>query len=336
MDSKYFTTNKKGEIFELKAKLSNEKRKGPGKKVIAAMTVGEDVSSLFPDRAKCVQTEDLELKKLVYLYWMNHANNQPDMAIMAVNSFAKDCDYPNPRILALAVSTMECIQVDKMTEYLPETLPKCLKDEDPMFGKQQQSAWQNYMISMPKWWKIDSNPMVVANAVAVLSEISDSHLNSNLLDLNPQNVNKLLTSLNESDYYNMLLKKLALPCHLSLCCLGSQRCTNIAQVLAELKECVTEVDADCWAIGQCTIDTGRTCNRNRTTVVYSVRQLWTRLVSSFTIKVEQSTECHVSTLLDLIQTKVNYVVQEVTVVIRDISTSTPTSVKASWPLCMRT
>lgn len=49
-DSKYFTTNKKGEIFELKAELNNEKkekRKEAVKKVIAAMTVGKDVSSLF-------------------------------------------------------------------------------------------------------------------------------------------------------------------------------------------------------------------------------------------------------------------------------------------------
>ncbi|XP_057357186.1 AP-2 complex subunit beta-like isoform X1 [Manis pentadactyla] len=91
-DSKYFTTNKKGEIFELKAELNNEKkekRKEAVKKVIAAMTVGKDVSSLFPDVVNCMQTDNLELKKLVYLYLMNYAKSQPDMAIMAVNSFVK-------------------------------------------------------------------------------------------------------------------------------------------------------------------------------------------------------------------------------------------------------
>lgn len=38
---------------------------------------------------------------------------------------------------------------------------------------------------------------MVANAVAALSEIAESHPNSNLLDLNPQTINKLLTALNE-------------------------------------------------------------------------------------------------------------------------------------------
>ena len=31
-----------------------------------------------------------ELKKLVYLYLMNYAKSQPDMAIMAVNTFVKE------------------------------------------------------------------------------------------------------------------------------------------------------------------------------------------------------------------------------------------------------
>ena len=66
---------------------------------------------------------------------------------------------------------------------------------------------------------------------------------------------------------------------------------NVAQVLAELKECATEAGVDC------------------------VRKA-VRAIAQCGIKVEQSAECRVRTLLDLIQTKVNYVVQEA-FVIRD-------------------
>jgi hypothetical protein len=55
------------------------------------MTVGKDVSMLFPDVVNCMQTDDLELKKLVYLYLINYAKTQPDLAIMAVNTFVKVC-----------------------------------------------------------------------------------------------------------------------------------------------------------------------------------------------------------------------------------------------------
>ena len=54
------------------------------------MTVGKDVSMLFPDVINCIQTENLELKKLVYLYLINYSKSQPDLAIMAVNTFVKD------------------------------------------------------------------------------------------------------------------------------------------------------------------------------------------------------------------------------------------------------
>ena len=47
----------------------------------------------------------------------------------------QDCEDSNPLIRALAVRTMGCIRVDKITEYLCEPLRKCLKDEDPYVRK---------------------------------------------------------------------------------------------------------------------------------------------------------------------------------------------------------
>lgn len=81
-----------GENYELKSELNSEyrhHRKDAVKKVIANMTVGKDVSGLFPDVLKNMQTEDLELKKLVYLYLMNYAKTQPELVILAVNTFVK-------------------------------------------------------------------------------------------------------------------------------------------------------------------------------------------------------------------------------------------------------
>lgn len=81
-----------GEIHELREELNNpkmEKKKEAVKKVIAAMTVGKDVSMLFTDVVNCIQTTNIELKKLVYLYLINYAKSQPDLAILAVNTFVK-------------------------------------------------------------------------------------------------------------------------------------------------------------------------------------------------------------------------------------------------------
>ncbi|XP_037512931.1 AP-1 complex subunit beta-1 [Rhipicephalus sanguineus] len=416
-DAKYFTTTKKGEIFELKSELNSdkkEKKREAVKKVIASMTVGKDVSALFPDVVNCMQTDNLELKKLVYLYLMNYAKSQPDMAIMAVNTFVKDCEDGNPLIRALAVRTMGCIRVDKITEYLCEPLRKCLKDEDPYVRKTAAVCVAKlHDINAPlvedqgfldqlRDLLSDSNPMVVANAVAALSEMNEASSSGQpLSEMSGPTINKLLTALNEctewgqvfildslsnyspkdereaqsicervtprlahanaavvlsavkvlmkfmemmssdSDFVTTLTKKLAPPLVTLLSSepevqyvalrninlivqkrpdilkhemkvffvkyndpiyvklekldimirLASQ--ANIAQVLAELKEYATEVDVD------------------------FVRKA-VRAIGRCAIKVEQSAERCVSTLLDLIQTKVNYVVQEAIVVIKDI------------------
>ena len=57
------------------------------KKVIALMTVGQDVSKLFIDIINCMQQGDIEMKKLVYLYLINYADEKPDLALLAVQSF---------------------------------------------------------------------------------------------------------------------------------------------------------------------------------------------------------------------------------------------------------
>lgn len=67
---------KRSEINELKKELASNKineRIEAIRKVIAAMTVGKDVSDLFFPVLKCVETDNLQLKKLVYLYIINYA-----------------------------------------------------------------------------------------------------------------------------------------------------------------------------------------------------------------------------------------------------------------------
>jgi vesicle coat complex subunit len=193
--------------------LQSEKRdrkKEAVKKVIASMTVGKDVSALFPDVVNCMQTDNLELKKLVYLYLMNYAKSQPDLAILAVNTFVKDCEDPNPLIRALAVRTMGCIRVDKITEYLCEPLRKCLKDDDPYVRKtaavcvaklhdiNSSLVEDQGFLDLLRDLLSDSNPMVVANAVASLTEISDTSPTAAVqFELTSAIVNKLLTALNE-------------------------------------------------------------------------------------------------------------------------------------------
>jgi len=211
-DAKYFQTSKNREIHELRAELNSldkTKVKEAVKKVIAAMTVGKDVSSLFTDVVKSMQTDNIELKKLVYLYIINYARSQPDKAILVVNTFQKDAtEDRSPLVRALAIRTMGCIRVDRIIEYLCEPLSKGLKDKDPYVRKTaavcvaklydinpELVEEQGFLESLRNLIS-DPNPMVVANAVAALAEIAEASPRD-VFSINAQMLSKLLAALNE-------------------------------------------------------------------------------------------------------------------------------------------
>jgi len=211
-----FTASKKGENYELRAGLNSQyadQRKDSIKRVIANMTVGKDVSGLFPDVLKNMQSDDLEQKKLVYLYLMNYAKSHPDLVILAVNTFVKDTEDPNPLIRALSIRTMGCLRAEKILDYVCDPLRKCLQDDNPyvrktaaigvakLYDLKPTLAMENGFVGQLKEMVADSNPMVVANAVTALTEIHESAIandpSEGVFILDSTVIQKLLVALGE-------------------------------------------------------------------------------------------------------------------------------------------
>nr|ODO02190.1 clathrin binding protein [Cryptococcus depauperatus CBS 7855] len=177
------------ENWELRQQLNSEyrdKRADAIKRVIANHTIGKDCSGLFPDVVKNMQTDDLEQKKLVYLYLMNYAKTQPELVILAVNTF--DTADPNPLVRALAIRTMSVLRAEKILDYLANPLSRCLKDESPyvrktaalcvakVFDLKSELCVEYGFIETLRDMIGDGNPMVVANAVAALGDIHEASL----------------------------------------------------------------------------------------------------------------------------------------------------------------
>ena len=117
--SQYFSSsNKRGELNELHEELNNpkfERKKEALKKVIAHMTIGKDVSPLFQSVIKCLEVNDLEIIKLVYLYIINYSRNKPDDAIMVVERFRKVTKSPFLK---------RCSRLFLKTKHFPHRSPK--------------------------------------------------------------------------------------------------------------------------------------------------------------------------------------------------------------------
>lgn len=180
------------------------------------MTRGKDVSMLFTDIAKNMETNNLELKKLVYLYIINYAKILPDLAIMAINSFRKDArDRTNPFLRSLAIRTMGCIRVKQITEYLIDPLKESLKDEDSYVRKTAAICIAKLYEVFPElieeqgFLKLldnllnDGNAMVVANTVCALLMVSEMK-GQNILILNAYTVQKILTAMNDCNEWGVI------------------------------------------------------------------------------------------------------------------------------------
>ncbi|KAM5388848.1 hypothetical protein ACJA88_000712 [Fusarium oxysporum] len=153
--------------------------------------------------------ETFELRAGLVSQYANYAKSHPDLCILAVNTFVQDSEDPNPLIRALAIRTMGCIRVDKMVDYMEEPLRKTLRDESPyvrktaaicvakLFDLNPQMCIENGFLEALQELIGDPNPMVVANSVTALSEITETAPETRALIVTPVTLKKLLMALNE-------------------------------------------------------------------------------------------------------------------------------------------
>lgn len=233
MDGKLFTRSK---ISELRAELQGDrkdagfkKRKLVLKKVVravpcsavvreltprqvASMTMGQDMSPLFGDVVACLSIQVLEIKKMVYLYLINYARLKPELVHAALHGFLADADDRNALIRALALRTMAYIPVPQILHALVEPLRHALKDNDPyvrktaaicvakLYTHDRKLVESHGFINALRDLLADSNPTVVANAVAALTEISERSDNIHLR-LNTTVASRLVTAMGECSEY---------------------------------------------------------------------------------------------------------------------------------------
>jgi AP-4 complex subunit beta-1 len=100
----------------------NDSKKGREviKKVISYMTLGMDASPVFSEMCRASFTNDEVMKKMIYFYLTTYAEDNPDLAIMAVNTFKKDCKHSSPKIRGLALRSLCSF---RSADYLNNALP---------------------------------------------------------------------------------------------------------------------------------------------------------------------------------------------------------------------
>jgi AP-3 complex subunit beta len=169
---------------EIKKKLDSdadrEKMEGM-KRIMALMSRGQDVTGLFPYVVKCVASQNLDVKKLVYIYLVHFSEIEADAALLAFNILKKDLDGPNPLIRAHALRTLSSLRVRVIIPLVVIQIKKSAKDSSPYVRKTAANSIAK-IVSMDPDQKEpllevleqllgDSSTVVIGSAVAVFNEI---------------------------------------------------------------------------------------------------------------------------------------------------------------------
>ncbi|KAJ1481640.1 armadillo-type protein, partial [Baffinella frigidus] len=209
-----FVDHKKGEIPELKAALRDpavaknpKQQRATMEKVVGYMTLGIDMSPLFSEMIMATATKDLVLKKMCYLYLSNYAEQQPELALLVINTLQKDASDEDPMVRGLALRCICTLCVNNILEYIIEPVAKGLRDASPYVRKtavmcvlrlrdlSPETVVERRLVPQIVNLIDDRDPQVVANSMYALQELQGT-AGLNML-LQRGTVTKLLKRLRE-------------------------------------------------------------------------------------------------------------------------------------------
>ncbi|EFA80508.1 adaptor-related protein complex 4 [Heterostelium album PN500] len=194
-NNNYFSDLKKGEIAELRYLLKNASNERDGEKIrsslqriIYYMTMGIDVSPLFPDIIMVVNTTDLIIKKLVYLYICHYAvhGDNDSLLLLVINTLCLDFQDSNPMVRGLALRSLCSFDSQTTFEYSFKCVMKSLGDPSAYVRKtgliglaklyhvtpeDQRDSTFGDLIPKVYGMIMDQDPQVIVNTLYTLDEI---------------------------------------------------------------------------------------------------------------------------------------------------------------------
>jgi len=90
------------------------------------------------------------VKKLVYIYLLQHAETEPDTTLLAINTIQKTLSASDPHLRALALRVMSGIRVSVISQIVSLGIKRGCADMSPFVRKAAALA-------IPKCWRLDPN-----------------------------------------------------------------------------------------------------------------------------------------------------------------------------------
>ncbi|KAF2803060.1 ARM repeat-containing protein [Mytilinidion resinicola] len=122
------------------------------RKVITMDYRNQPTLPFFTSVIKNVASPSLEVKKLVYIYLLHHAEAEPDTALLAINTIQKSLADSNPQVRALALRVMSGIRVPVISQIVSLGIKKGAGDMSPYVRRAAALA-------VPKCYALDPSTL---------------------------------------------------------------------------------------------------------------------------------------------------------------------------------
>lgn len=104
----------------------------------------------FTHVIKNIASPSLPVKKLVYIYLLQHAEHEPDTALLSINTIQKSLTDTNPQLRALALRVMSGIRVPVISQIVSLGIKRGVGDMSPLVRRAAAMA-------IPKCYSLDPN-----------------------------------------------------------------------------------------------------------------------------------------------------------------------------------
>ncbi|KAJ3144003.1 AP-3 complex subunit beta-2 [Irineochytrium annulatum] len=160
------------------------------------------LTGMDADVVKNVASTSFEVRKLVYIYLLRYAEEQPDLALLSINTFQKDFTDKNPLIRAMALRVMSSIRVmialKKGTTDLSPYVRKAAANAIPKCYSLDPTQ-KEHLVEIIESLLKDNSTLVLGSVIASFNQICPDRL-----DLIHKHFRKLCRLLIDADEWSQL------------------------------------------------------------------------------------------------------------------------------------
>ncbi|CAI2015389.1 hypothetical protein SEUBUCD650_0G05030 [Saccharomyces eubayanus] len=160
------------------------------KRIVSIMASDDnsiDVELYFADVVKNITTNDTKVKRLIYLYLLRYAENDPNLTLLSINSLQKSLSDSSPELRCFAIRALSDMKMSSLAPIILHTIKKLVTDPSAMVRgevalaivklyRAGKSEFHEELLDVLKDLMADTDPKVISCAVLTLKECYYDHL----------------------------------------------------------------------------------------------------------------------------------------------------------------